>query len=224
VKGAVGEPPRRKCAGSWPTVSLDPPANIIGRTFGRARAAAVRTQHTYPRPLGGEGGPPPALSPAGACRVRGSRPCRTIPQAKRKSPVRAAEINRTSVYCVLCWLTHVQRERHAVAQGGRPRTPRARYRQRVGSGGCSGVVGATAAISLGAGFPAACLSRFTLAGTQCRRRMKPAACAWTPQLAISRAPNGGILGRGPARARRATFATGDKDFERLGGLLKTSLL
>jgi hypothetical protein len=40
--------------------------------------------------------------------------------------------------------THGQREGHAMAQGIRSRTRRARYRQRVGSGGCSGVMCRTA--------------------------------------------------------------------------------
>jgi hypothetical protein len=67
-----------------------------------------------------------------------------MPQANRKRPVRAAETRRTSVYCVLCWLTHGQRERHAVAQGRRSRTGAARHRQGVCPRGCSGVVDATA--------------------------------------------------------------------------------
>ena len=45
----------------------------------------------------------------------------------------------------LLTLTHGQRERHVMAQGRRARTRGARYRQRVGSGGCSGVRRRTAA-------------------------------------------------------------------------------
>ena len=37
-------------------------------------------------------------------------------------------------------LIHVQRERHTMAQGGRTRTRGARYRQGVGSDGCSEVM------------------------------------------------------------------------------------
>ena len=38
------------------------------------RRRTVGCESLSPRPLGGEGGPPPALSPAGAGRVRGSNP------------------------------------------------------------------------------------------------------------------------------------------------------
>ena len=41
------------------------------RGDGRVDSTAIASLLTSPRPLGGEGGPHPALSPAGAGRVRG---------------------------------------------------------------------------------------------------------------------------------------------------------
>ncbi len=50
------------------------PARPWGRGAGVYTFSPPTLENLYPRPLGGEGGPPPAFSSAGAGRVRGSKP------------------------------------------------------------------------------------------------------------------------------------------------------
>ncbi len=53
-------------------------------------------KNPIPRPLGGEGGPQPALSPAGAGRVRGSKPKPAQPNASRSDHPMAATLSTNS--------------------------------------------------------------------------------------------------------------------------------